>query len=58
MNQLTLLSGRLRELRNKGKSSWVIPKWSRSLSGAVAYENFLLKASSSDISNGVSQRWS
>ena len=39
-------------LKTKEKCSWVIPKVV-----AVAYESFLLK-SLSDISNGVSQRWS
>ena len=39
-------------LKTKEKSSWVIPKVV-----AVAYESFLLK-SLSDISKGVSQRWS
>ena len=46
------LTGRLRELKNKGKSSWVIPKVV-----AVAYESFSLQTLSRS-SNVVSQRWS
>ena len=45
------LSGRLQELKNKGKVQLRVQKWSRSLTGVVAYESL------SHSSNRVSQRW-
>ena len=47
---LSHVAADLRELKNKGKSSWVNPK-------AVAYESFSLQTLSRS-SNVVSQRWS
>ena len=45
------LSGCLQELKNKGKVQLGVQKWSRSLTGVVAYESL------SHSSNRVSQRW-